>query len=64
LVKCRSVSLFHELNQIDERLGVSALLHAIGVSKALEKGLNKAVEKLIKGTLLFAPDLIDKYGIS
>jgi hypothetical protein len=32
--------------------GIVICSSAIGVSKALEKGLNKAVEKLIKGTLL------------
>jgi hypothetical protein len=32
--------------------GIIVCSSAIGVSKALEKGLNKAVEKLIKGTLL------------
>lgn len=32
--------------------GIVVCSSAIGVSKALEKGLNKAVEKLMKGTLL------------
>lgn len=32
--------------------GIVVCSSAIGVSKALEKGLNKAVEKLLKGTLL------------
>ena len=32
--------------------GIVVCSSAIGVSKALEKGLNKAVEKVIKGTLL------------
>lgn len=32
--------------------GIVVCSSAIGVSKALEKGLNKAVEKIIKGTLL------------
>ena len=32
--------------------GIVVCSSAIGVSKALEKGLNKAVERLIKGTLL------------
>jgi hypothetical protein len=32
--------------------GIVVCSSAIGVSKALEKGLNKVVEKAIKGTLL------------
>ena len=32
--------------------GIVVCSSAIGVSKALEKGLNKVVEKVIKGTLL------------